>query len=272
MFLQRLLVAVVLTPIGIVVIILGGIPFLVAILLLLVTAAWEFIRMFYSGGHHPAGVFVIGGVLALVLWRAWLGFQNADLLISALIMASLVYHLVDYERGRCYAGTDFGATLAGIFYLGWIGAYFISVRNLPDGQWWVLLILPTTWCADMGAYAIGRLFGRRQLSPRVSPKKTWEGYLAGIVTGTLGGVSLGALFQSLHIAGGSITWQHGLLLGIVLSVLVTLGDLGESMFKRQMGVKDSGVFLPGHGGAFDRIDSWLWTAVIGYYMVVWLFR
>lgn len=272
MFLQRLLVAVILVPIGIVLIYLGGIPYLAAILVLLTAASLEFVQMFYAGGHHPAGVFVVGGVLALVLWRAWMGFQNVDALISALVLASLVYHLVDYERGRCNAGTDFGATIAGVFYLGWIGAYFISVRSLPDGQWWVLLILPTAWFADMGAYTIGKIFGRKPLSPRLSPKKTWEGYLGGIVIGILGGVGLGALFQSMRLAGGSITWREGLVLGIVLSVLVTLGDLGESMFKRQMGLKDSGTLFPGHGGAFDRIDSWLWAAVIGYYMVTWLFR
>jgi phosphatidate cytidylyltransferase len=157
-----------------------------------------------------------------------------------------------------------------MFYIGWFGAYFISLRNLPEGKWWILVVLPAVWFADTGAYFIGKRFGRHKLSPRLSPKKTWEGYLGGIVVGVI----LTALFAALWRVGAGpnsgITVLRGALMGLVMGIFPTLGDLGESMIKRQMGVKDSGNILPGHGGAFDRIDSWLWAVVMGYYLIVWL--
>jgi phosphatidate cytidylyltransferase len=155
-------------------------------------------------------------------------------------------------------------------YLGWLGAYFISLRQLPEGLWWVLMALPVVWIADSFAYLVGSRWGRRKLSPRLSPKKTWEGYLGGIAGGTLGGALLPLLWQVWSGPDSAITPWRGALLGFVLAVLTTLGDLGESMIKRQVGVKDSGTLLPGHGGVFDRIDSWLWAGVIGYYVVLWM--
>jgi phosphatidate cytidylyltransferase len=157
-------------------------------------------------------------------------------------------------------------------YLGWIGAYFLSLRGLPEGNWWVLTILPAVWIADSGAYFFGRRFGAHKLSPRLSPKKTWEGYWGGVVAGTLGGALLAYTWSFFTGPASQITPLRGALIGFVLSIVTTLGDLGESMFKRQVGVKDSGKLLPGHGGMFDRIDSWLWAAVIGFYLVTWLIR
>jgi phosphatidate cytidylyltransferase len=183
---------------------------------------------------------------------------------------------VTYERGRDQSGSDFGITLGGIVYLGWIGAYFISLRALPDGKWWVLFALPVIWIADSWAYIIGVRFGRHKLSPRLSPKKSWEGYLAGVVAGTLAGALLAWAWTAVPAAWGpptSAAWPplwKGALFGFILAALTALGDLGESMIKRQVGAKDSGKLLPGHGGVFDRIDSWLWGAVIGYYLAVWL--
>jgi phosphatidate cytidylyltransferase len=111
---------------------------------------------------------------------------------------------------------------------------------------------------------IGMGFGKHLMTPRLSPKKTWEGYFGGVLTGILGGIALAALWGRFT---PEITLWKGALAGVLLSVLTPLGDLGESMIKRQVGVKDSSHILPGHGGVFDRIDSWLWAAVIGYYMI-----
>jgi phosphatidate cytidylyltransferase len=116
---------------------------------------------------------------------------------------------------------------------------------------------------------IGAKYGKHKLAPRLSPKKSWEGYWAGVFTGTLFGGYFAYVYSWLGPLHVSIV--QGMLLGLVLSLITTLGDLGESLFKRQGGIKDSGTLFPGHGGAFDRIDSWLWAAVIGVYWIQWFF-
>jgi phosphatidate cytidylyltransferase len=183
----------------------------------------------------------------------------------------MAFHLVRFEQGRDQAATDFAVSLAGIFYLGWLGSYFISLRELPNGVFWILLVLPATWIADSGAYSVGRRIGRHKLAPRLSPNKSWEGYFGGILSGVVGTALLAALIQWVFGDQIGVTPLRGALIGLVMGVVPTLGDLGESMIKRQVGVKDSGTLLPGHGGAFDRIDSWLWAAALGYYLVFWLF-
>jgi phosphatidate cytidylyltransferase len=163
-------------------------------------------------------------------------------------------------------------------YIGFLGAYLVSLRNLPEGLWWVLLALPAVWLADSGAYFVGRAYGKHKMSKRLSPKKSWEGYFGGIVVGTLGSVLLALLWQ--YLAGlwpqslesaNLITLLNAAILGLILSTLTTLGDLGESMIKRQFGAKDSSNLLPGHGGVFDRIDSWLWAGIISYFVVFYFF-
>ena len=134
-----------------------------------------------------------------------------------------------------------------------------------------MLALPAVWLADSGAYFIGKRLGRRKFSPRLSPTKTWEGYLAGVLTGTLGAALLALVWRIGAGPDTAVTFWRAGLLGFILSVVTPLGDLGESMIKRQVGAKDSSQLLPGHGGAFDRIDSLLWCGVIGYYAIVWFF-
>jgi phosphatidate cytidylyltransferase len=124
----------------------------------------------------------------------------------------------------------------------------------------------------VGAYLIGRSMGRHKLAPRLSPKKTWEGYLGGIASSLLCGALLAYWFGMILGPEAGFTLQRGLLVGLAMGVLPTLGDLGESLIKRQVGAKDSSHLLPGHGGFFDRIDSWLWAGVIGYYLITALFR
>jgi phosphatidate cytidylyltransferase len=270
MLVNRLLVTIVLLPIGMAAILLGGWYLTALVAIFMCLAAWEYSRLFHTGGLQPANVIVVGGTLLLLIGRQINGFESAAWMISLVILIGMTYHLVAYERGRDQAGTDFAVTLAGVLYIGWLGAYFISLRNLIEGKWWILVVLPAVWFADAGAYFIGKRFGRHLLSPRLSPKKTWEGYLGGIIVSVL----LTTLFATLWRVGAgqnsAITPLRGALMGLVMGIFPTLGDLGESMIKRQIGVKDSGNILPGHGGAFDRVDSWLWAVVIGYYMILWL--
>ena len=266
---QRVIVAIILLPIGLAAIFAGGLWFFGLIALILGLAAWEYAGLFRTGGYQPSGFLVVSGVLAILISRYLASFDYDPWLLPLLLLISISYHLVTYERGRDQAATDFASTLGGIFYLGLLGSYFISLRALPEGEWWLLVALPAVWLADSGAYFIGTKFGRHRLSPRLSPKKSWEGYLGGIVVGVLGTPLLLLLYQQLGLAPDSaITTGNAVVVGAAMALFPTLGDLGVSMIKRQVGVKDSGNLLPGHGGALDRIDSWLWAAVISYYLIL----
>ena len=264
---NRLLVSIILVPIGLLAIYAGGWIYASIIIAFLVLAAWEYTQLFKASGYQPAGFLIVGGVLLLGVSRQLHELSSAPLLLSLLILASMAYHLFAYERGRDLAPVDFGVTLGGLFYIGFIGAYMISLRSLPDGRWWVLTVLPAVWLADSGAYLVGSRFGRHKLAPRLSPKKSWEGYFGGIMLGTVFTALITAAWQIGAGPDSSITIGRGVIVGLVMSILPTLGDLGESMVKRLAQAKDSGSLLPGHGGAFDRIDSWLWAGVIGYYLV-----
>jgi phosphatidate cytidylyltransferase len=268
---QRLIVAILLLPVGIWVIHSGGWFFTLFIAALIGLAGWEYAQLFRACGYQPANWLVVVGAIALVITRLVDGFASAPGLIGLLILGGMAYHLFAYERGRDQAATDFSITLSGAIYLGWLGAYLVSIRALPDGEWWLLTVLCGVWFADSGAFFIGRRFGRRKLSPRLSPKKTWEGYFGGVVVGALCGALFGALWGLGATRGAAINLVSGAILGLLMGVLTPLGDLGESMIKRQAGFKDSGTLFPGHGGAFDRIDSWIWAAIIGYYAIIWLF-
>lgn len=267
---QRLLVTLILVPIGLVLIALGGWTYTLFVTLILAMAAWEYWHLFTLSGYSPSAIIIIGGTVIMALLptlRQVITLPSNDFILSAFVLISMTWHLVAYEMGKDKAAADFGITLAGILYLGLVGSFLILLRNMTDGKWWVLVVLPSVWAADTGAYLIGSRFGKHKLSPRTSPHKTWEGYFAGIIFGVIGGTLLGALW---HIAAPAITAERGAIIGLVLGVLSTLGDLGESLFKRQASMKDSSHILPGHGGVLDRIDSWLWAGVIGYYLVTWL--
>ncbi len=268
---QRAIVVILLLPVFIGLIVAGGWYYSVAVALALGLAAAEYGRMFRHHGLRPALPVIVPGVVLIALARHAFGFEFTPLLLSLLCLAGMAWHLVDYERGAPRSATDFNVTLTGTLYLGWIGAYLISLRNLPEGQWWLLLALPAIWLADTAAYFVGRAIGRHPFSPRLSPNKTWEGYLAGVAVGGLGGAGLASVWSAVLVnPPNGMDLQGGAILGTTLGVLAPLGDLGISMLKREIQVKDTGRLLPGHGGLLDRMDSWLWAAVIGFYVVSWL--
>jgi phosphatidate cytidylyltransferase len=210
---------------------------------------------------------LVVGVIGLVIARFRIPLDDQAFMLAALGLAGMTWHLIDYERGSKRSGTDFAVTLSGILYLGWIGGYLVSLRMLPDGEWWILVALPAVWIGDSAAYLIGGWIGRNRMSPRLSPKKTWEGYLSGVLFGGLSGAGLAALYSGPSV---SLTSQAGLVVGTAVAAISPLGDLGISMIKREMQAKDSSRLLSGHGGMLDRFDSWLWAGALGYYVVLWL--
>jgi len=156
-------------------------------------------------------------------------------------------------------------TLFGLMYVPWLLNFIQKINFFPglggDGKYYVLYFLIVTKFSDMGAYAVGSLIGKHKMIPRISPGKTWEGFGGAIV------VSTGASLVFLHLFGAhmfGMNTLHAIILGVVLSSTAVIGDLIESLFKREAGVKDSGNFFPGIGGILDLLDSLLFNAPIMY--------
>ena len=268
MLASRLKVVIILIPIAVAFLAIGGWPFAAFITILLGMAAYEFWRMFQRGGFNPSAWILIPGVIALALARQQWNFLHSDAILAVLVLTAMAYQTIQCEKQCRSPAIDFSITLAGLLYIGWLGSYLISLRTLPGGLWWVLLVIPAIGIGDTGAYFIGRRFGKRKLAPIVSPHKTIEGYLGGVIFTILSALLLAALWR---LRFPEMMLWHALVLGLVLGILTPMGDLGESMLKRQFHIKDTGTLFAGHGGVLDRLDSWLWGAVISYYIITWFF-
>jgi phosphatidate cytidylyltransferase len=267
---DRILVAVVLIPIFAWIISSGGWAFSLSVAAILALAAWEYGLLIRKAGFDPSPALLAISVISLSLVRFLGSFEDSALLLAGISLGLITWHLVMYERGAERSGSDFAISLGSVVYLGWIGTYLISLRQLEDGQWWLLVALPAVWLADSAAYIFGKWLGKHPLSPRLSPKKTWEGYFAGVISGGLAGVGFAALWSAGAGMASSLDPRVGLITGLAIGAFAPLGDLGISMIKRETKVKDTGKLLPGHGGILDRIDSWIWAGVIGYYLITWL--
>ncbi|HSA99632.1 MAG TPA: phosphatidate cytidylyltransferase [Anaerolineales bacterium] len=266
--LKRTLTSLGFAAVGLPAIIFGGVFYYLLIAVILTGSAWEYVRLFRAVRSEPHEIVTVGSVLAIATVRFF--FPEAAIpLFGLLVLLAMGIHVVAYERGRDRASIDFAVTVAGIVYLGWLGSYLIDLRQLPQGLWWLMLVLPIVWGGDTGAYTIGVRYGKHKMTPRLSPNKSWEGYFAGVFTSVAVGAFFAYAFSSLDPKplGGLINAVQGGFLGLVIGALAPLGDLGESMFKRQGGLKDSSNIFPGHGGFFDRIDSWIWGAALGYFLI-----
>lgn len=265
---NRIVTALALAVIGLPAVIFGGVFYYLLMGTFLVGGAWEFVRLFRVVQFEPNEIVTVGGVLVIATARFFFPEFAVPLFVIAILLAMTV-HLIAFERGRDQAALDFTITTAGIVYLGWVGSYILDLRQLPQGLWWWLLVLPIVWAGDTGAYSIGAVYGRHKMSPRLSPKKSWEGYFAGLFTSVLVGAFFSYAFSSMgpQPLDGWIDPLQGGMLGLFIGAIAPLGDLGESMLKRQSGLKDSSNVFPGHGGFLDRIDSWIWGASVGYFII-----
>ena len=188
------------------------------------------------------------------------------LLLTSLVVLPLIWLLLRRQKEGAVAGWVW--TVAGILYIGWMLGNLVALRGLDGGRNWVFLTLFATFASDTAAFFTGRALGRYKLAPDISPSKTREGAIAGGV-----GAILASLFFTLPTPFRvPVGWGEAIVLGLLVSIFGQLGDLAESLFKRNMGVKDSGNLLPGHGGLLDRVDSIVFAGVVVYYYAVWLIR
>lgn len=189
-----------------------------------------------------------------------LNLQPVQLLFTTAVIIPLLVLLG--RRGKENAFASFAWTLAGILYIGWLLGFLVALRNFDNGRGWVFLVILCTFASDIFAYLFGKMFGKHKMAPYISPNKTWEGAVAGVI----GSIILSAAVTYLF----NLPMNYGLavILGVLVSVFGQMGDFVKSLFKRNMAVKDSGNILPGHGGFLDRMDSILFAGVLVYYFVI----
>ncbi len=256
MLIKRILSALVLIPLVGLLVYLGGWPFSIAIAVVGLLAGHEYMAMLRRFGLHPCIPLALLYLLATIADGQWpeLGILR---LATWLAVAGLLSEQV-FRRNRPSSLASWATAFAGAAYIGLGLSYFIRLRSLDQGLAWVALALLGTWISDSGAYFVGVARGKRLLAPEISPNKSWEGVWGGLATGVLSVWAMGGVLLDLP------HWQ-GVVLGLVLVAAATLGDLAESVIKRQVGVKDSGSLIPGHGGMLDRVDSLLFVVPAIYY-------
>lgn len=262
---QRALSALVLLPIVLGATYLGGWAFFTVVLGATLLAGLEFYMLLAKRDYHPAPVLGLALMAGFIVAAAQPDWHLGRLVMAVGLVLSLLWQIARSPVQRSLS--DWALTIAGAVYIGWLASFMISIRALPDGLGWMLVILLGTWANDStayltGVYLAGHLLGRHAFSPTVSPKKTWEGAVAGWLACT---AVTAVLATSL---GASPLLSIGL--GLTIGVLGTMGDLAVSFIKRQVGVKDSSYLIPGHGGMLDRVDSLLFVSVVVYYFVLWL--
>lgn len=255
----RVISAAILVPVVGAAVYVGGLFYLGLVLLVAMLAGWEYLAMMRSTGAATSAILGLGLIALLIVDAQWPALSAHRWAPQAVVLATLTLYV--FRANGAGSLTGWGLTVAGGVYLGYSLAHLVRLRGGPDGALWVALALLGTWITDTGAYFVGRTVGRRPFFPKISPKKTLEGAIGGLVTGVVAVTLLGAWWLDLSAVNGA-------LLGALLALGATFGDLAESVLKRQVGIKDSGNLIPGHGGMLDRVDSLLFVVPIVYYYTV----
>lgn len=264
----RLLTGLILGTVALFCLIHGGIALLLLILAVVIMASIEYVQILKNKGFYPSLKIIIYADLALAVLSY---FNRFDLITLAFTLASISAFMWVLFKGRQPYIANVSTTILGFVYGGWFPLHLLFLRSLNaenyqgflklniqnDGLGYVMLLFTTILLTDTGCYYFGKNFGKHKLAEIVSPKKTIEGAIGGAICSIIGAFVIG---HFIHLA-----WYHCLIIGILVTVFAQIGDLCESLIKRDAGVKDSGSLLPGHGGFLDRTDSYLLTIPVLYY-------
>lgn len=242
----------------------GGVYFLLLVNLIQFFGLREFYGMVGSRGYRPFRTIGIGCGL-LLSWYVYLGGAALGFLLTLMLMLIMARELV---RGRVEGSLDsMAVTFLGVLWVGWLGSHLVLLRELPlvvgidygQGAILVLFVAAVVWAGDTSAYVVGVAMGRRKLLPRISPKKT----VAGAIGGLTGSAAAGAICGGLLVP--SLSAFAGAAVGLGGGLVAQVGDLVESLLKRDLEIKDTAALIPGHGGMLDRFDSMLFAAPVLYY-------
>ena len=267
MFWKRVISAIILIPVIIFLVWWGGYPYSAAIILVAGLMLIEFWGLSQSIGGAGVRIFTVAcGVLFCLSALDSIGFKiPVELVLTLTLLLPFSYQIL---RDRVdVAFLSVASTILGAVYIGWaFGYHLILLRDISGvGRGLIFFLLVTVWLGDTAAYLFGKRFGRHKLRPTISPGKTIEGTIAGIVFGTLGGLGVWSFFLQ-----NILSVPHALILGVLLGIVGQVSDLSESVIKRSADVKDSGRLIPGHGGLLDRCDSLIFSAPALYYYFVCL--
>lgn len=245
----------------------------------LVIALVELFQILRQGGHSPRiipglaiGLLLCGSATLQVL----AGIDLSAAVIAISVIGAICYELIPGDRSQSLSSWAF--TFSGAYYIGGLLSTYILFHGLttplrpaplaplgiPPATAWLFCAFAVTWLQDTAAYFVGRSLGRHKMAPILSPKKSWEGAAGGMAASIL------SALLAAYLLGLPIGLPQAALIGLLAGVAGPLGDLAESLIKRQIGVKDSGQLIPGHGGILDRIDSLIFTGPLVYYLALLL--
>jgi phosphatidate cytidylyltransferase len=258
-------------PILLLLAVVGGDWYVAAVVAGAIVATIEVFSMLSGAGFKPVTPLGVGLAVGIVLSALATDSRVMPAILVVAMLVSLFQMMVRPDPTG--ALVDWALTLAPAIYVGGTMHYLIPLRALPDGLFWILTVLVSTWACDITAFFVGRRWGKARLAPRISPGKSVEGAIGGLVGAVLAALLLGPLLTWLLSATalgavGPIGAVRLAGLGLVIGICAIAGDLMESFIKRQCGAKDSGALIPGHGGVLDRIDSVLLAVVGAYFFVV----
>ncbi len=247
----------------------GGIPFMLLVLALALVSIHEFYNLMKLNEFYPAywvgslvtAFFIITAYFATAYFavqKSWEPAHSAIFTLAVIVTLGLGLYL---HRPKNVTA-DVAVTLFGMIYVGWFYSYFLFIRALSPHGGYVFFLMATIWAEDIAAYMVGRYFGKHKLFPSISPKKSWEGAIAGFLVC----LAAAAIFSPFS----GIAMVHALILGAIIGIVAPISDLVESIIKRDVGAKDSSELVPGHGGVLDRMDSFILTAPVMYYYIVWI--
>lgn len=264
--LKRVFTATIFIAIMIVTTLLGGVVWSALIYTLIFLGTSELIKLLNSKGIYPLRGLVMFFNLLLVILAY---FDKPEYFIHVIIFAFIIVFVTFLFQKRKISVNDVATTIFSIIYTGLLPAHFILIRNIKIigsqqsiielSMGYLLLVLMVIWTSDIAAYYVGKNFGKKLLCPDISPKKTIEGAIGGTLFGIIMSISMGFLIN--------LNLIHSTILGLIIVILAQLGDLCESLIKRDADVKDSGNILPGHGGILDRADSYVFSAPAAYYYI-----
>lgn len=258
----RVIVSIIAIPLIIGGSLVGGIPFLIFTLGIALISFWEFSEMVKKKEAYPN--FVLGSlVIVSIILNVYFKFLEFYVLF---LFASIIILISELFRNKASAIINVAVTFLGILYLGLFSSSILLIREIfsesellySEGGYLIISIMIAIWICDSAAFFIGSAFGKNKLFPRVSPNKSWEGAIAGFVFAIVSMIAAKAIFLDI------LTLTDSIIIGTIVGTVGQIGDLVESLVKRDAGVKDSSAIIPGHGGIFDRFDSLLFTAPVVY--------